>query len=238
MYRYLFFDADGTLFDFHEAENRAFYQMAQALGFSATPGQLQLYKACNQACWEAYERFEITQTTLKTKRFEDFFAAENLEFEPALASRTYQKFLSSQGILYEQSRPLMDELIKRGYTLYLATNGIAEVQRGRIEVSGTSIYFKDIFISEEMGSQKPDRKFFAHMLEKSGLGSKKEQCLMIGDSLVSDIEGGIRSGLDTLWLNMGGLGKNNTAIRATYEMGSLPEMLALLLPLTEDSPQL
>ncbi|MDY0287403.1 MAG: YjjG family noncanonical pyrimidine nucleotidase [Sphaerochaeta sp.] len=237
MYRYLFFDADGTLFDFNEAENHAFYQMAQELGFSATSGQLLLYKACNEACWKAFERFEITQETLKTKRFEDFFAAEHLAFDPALASTSYQRFLSRQGILYKQSRPLMDELIQRGYTLYLATNGIAEVQRGRLEVSGTGMYFKDIFISEEMGSQKPDSTFFSLMLERTGLESNRQECLMIGDSLVSDIGGGLLAGLDTLWLNKGGAGVNSTLIRPTYEMGSLPEMLDLLLPLTERSAQ-
>ncbi len=231
MYRYLFFDADGTLFDFNEAENRAFYQMAEHLGFDATAEQLQRYKACNEACWKAFERFEITQTTLKTKRFEDFFSFEQLDFDPDLASRTYQGFLSHQGILYEESRPLLEELIKRGYTLYLASNGIAEVQRGRLAQSRTSGYFKDIFISEEMGSQKPDRQFFSFMLEKTGLESRRKECLMIGDSLISDIQGGLLSGLDTLWINMDGDVKNNTAIQPTHEMHSLKEMLDLFGPL-------
>ncbi len=227
MYRYLFFDADGTLFDFHEAENRAFYQMAAKLGFSATHEQLQTYKTCNEACWKAFERFEITQVTLKTKRFEDFFASESLSIDPCLASRTYQSYLSEQGILYQESRPLLDELIKRGYTLYLATNGIADVQRGRIEMSETGRYFKDIFISEEIGSQKPDAQFFSIMLEKAGLEGEKTECLMIGDSLISDIQGGLSYGLDTLWINMEGSHKNNTAVQPTYEMHSLPEMLDL-----------
>ena len=231
MYRYLFFDADGTLFDFDEAENRAFYQMAEQLGFDATPEQLQKYKACNEACWKAFERFEITQTILKIKRFEDFFASEQLDFNPDLASRTYQGFLSHQGILYEESRPLLEELIRRGYTLYLASNGIAEVQRGRLARSETYGYFKDIFISEEMGSQKPDRQFFSFMLEKTSLESKKQECLMIGDSLISDIQGGLLSGMDTLWINMEGRGKNNTTIQPTYEMHSLSEMLDLFIPL-------
>ncbi len=231
MYKYLFFDADGTLFDFNEAETRAFYQMADALGFLATREQLQAYKACNKACWKAFERFEITQGTLKTKRFEDFFAHEGLSIDAELASRTFQSFLALQGILYAESRPLLDTLIERGYTLYLATNGIADVQRGRIEQSGTAQYFKDIFISEELGSQKPDSQFFSLMLERTGLEEQKRECLMIGDSLESDILGGNISGMDTLWINMDGGQKNTTTIKATYEMHSLPAMLDLFVPL-------
>ncbi len=228
MYRYLFFDADGTLFDFNEAENRAFYQMAAKLGLEASPEQLQAYKACNEACWKAFERSELTQATLKIKRFEDFFASEGLSLDPVLASRTYQRFLSEQGILYKESLPLLDALIERGYTLYLASNGIAEVQRGRLSHSNTHGYFKDIFISEEIGSQKPDEQFFSVMFERSGLYAQKSECLMIGDSLTSDIQGGLSYGLDTLWLNMGGSHKNSSTVKPTYEVHSLPEMLDIL----------
>ncbi|NBK20717.1 MAG: noncanonical pyrimidine nucleotidase, YjjG family [Spirochaetia bacterium] len=231
MYRYLFFDADGTLFDFDEAETRAFYQMTAKLGFEATSDQLEKYKACNEACWKAFERFEITQEKLKVKRFEDFFASEALGLDPILASRTYQGYLSQQGILYKESRPLLDALIERGYTLYLASNGIAEVQRGRIGQSQTGEYFKDIFISEEIGAQKPDAQFFSVMLGRTGLEAKKSECLMIGDSLSSDILGGFSYGLDTLWLNMEGAHTNRTQVKPTYEMHSLPEMLDLLVRL-------
>ena len=231
MYRYLFFDADGTLFDFNEAENRAFYLMAAKLGFKATHEQLHSYKACNEACWKAFERSEITQAMLKVKRFEDFFTSEGLSIDPDLASRTYQSYLADQGILYQESLPLLEELIKRGYTLYLASNGIAEVQRGRLKQSETLRYFKEIFISEEIGSQKPDSQFFAVMLERSGLEEKKSECLMIGDSLTSDIQGGHSYGLDTLWLNMEGAHANTSEVQPTYEVHSLPEMLGLFVSL-------
>ena len=231
MYRYLFFGADGTLFDFNEAENHAFYQMAAKLGFNATAKQLHTYKACNEACWKAFERFEITQATLKTKRFEDFFASESLPFDPALASRTYQSYLAEQGILYKESLPLLNTLIERGYTLFLASNGIANVQRGRIEKSETGKYFKDIFISEEIGAQKPDAQFFSAMFERTGLEGKKSECMMIGDSLTSDIQGGVSYGIDTLWINMEGEHKNTSEVKPTYEMHSLPEMVELFCSL-------
>ncbi len=228
MYRYLFFDADGTLFDFNEAESRAFHQMAAKLGFSASPKQLQTYKVCNEACWRAFERSELTQATLKVKRFEDFFTSEALSLDATLASRIYQSYLSGQGILYKESLPLLDALIEGGYTLYLASNGIAEVQRGRLKQSDTLRYFKDIFISEEIGAQKPARGFFSAMLGRTGLEEKKSECLMIGDSLTSDIQGGATYGLDTIWLNQDGTHKNNTSVQPTYEVHSLSEILSLL----------
>ncbi|MBI9093882.1 MAG: YjjG family noncanonical pyrimidine nucleotidase [Sphaerochaeta sp.] len=227
MYRYLFFDADGTLFDFNEAESRAFYQMAAKLGFKASPEHLQIYKACNEACWKAFERSELTQAILKVKRFEDFFASEALSLDATIASKIYQGYLSEQGILYKESLPLLDALIEGGYTLYLASNGIAEVQRGRLKQSDTLRYFKDIFISEEIGAQKPARQFFSVMLEKAGLEEKKSECLMIGDSLTSDIQGGATYGLDTVWLNLDGTHKNDTSVQPTYEVHSLSEMLTL-----------
>lgn len=228
MYRYLFFDADGTLFDFDEAETQALLCMATTLGITLTQAQLDNYKARNEACWKAFERAEITQETLKIQRFEDFFASEGLKLDPKYADQVYQKHLSQQGILYEESRFLLEELLRRGYSLYLASNGIATVQRGRLSKSQTEHYFQDIFISEEIGSQKPQREFFATMLNKTNLEEHKSSCLMIGDSLTSDIAGGLSYGIDTLWLNMRGLHTNTTAFKPTYEVHSLTDMLSLL----------
>lgn len=229
MYRYLFFDADGTLFDFNEAESRALYQTAQTVGFSLTEEQLHQYKASNAACWKAFERFEITQATLKVKRFEDFFKEANLPFDPTHTSQVFQGYLSHQGVLFQESLPLLQTLTERGYTLYLATNGIAEVQRGRIAQSKIGHYFQEIFISEEIGAQKPDTRFFTHMLEHTRLEARKRECLMIGDSLVSDIEGGVLAGLDTVWVNLDGQYHNTTSIQPTYVIERISDMANLLV---------
>ena len=226
MYRYLFFDADGTLFDFDEAERRAMRLMGSEMGIAFTDDHLDCYQQANLSCWKAFERGEVTLAQLKTERFVRFGNACNLTLDPEESSRRYQDQLKGQGILYQDTVCVLTTLKGRGFTLYLASNGIAEVQRGRIEAAGVGHYFDDIFISEEMGVQKPDIRYFAMMLERTALADCKDACLMIGDSLSSDIKGGMESGLDTLWLNM--RGEAAPAKPPTHTVMTLCEILTLL----------
>jgi len=226
MYRYLFFDADGTLFDFDEAERRAMLLMGREAGILFNDEHLDCYQRANLSCWKAFERGELTLSQLKTERFARFNSACNLSLDPGESSRRYQRELSRQGILYDDAIAILTQLKERGYTLYLASNGIAEVQRGRIKEAGVAHFFDDIFISEEMGVQKPDVRFFAEMLQRTGLTEEKDACLMIGDSLTSDIQGGRESGLDTLWINM--KGESGPTPPPTHTITSLGEILGLL----------
>lgn len=226
MYRYLFFDADGTLFDFDEAERRAMRLMGSEVGLRFTDEQLDCYQRANISCWKAFERGELTLAQLKNERFARFNSACGLSLDPEESSRRYQRQLSRQGILYDDAIAVLTALKERGYTLYLASNGIAEVQRGRIEEANVAHFFDAIFISEEMGVQKPDVRYFAMMLRHTDLTEHKEACLMIGDSLTSDIRGGMDSGLDTLWLNV--KGERGPIPPPTHTVASLIEILALL----------
>ena len=201
MYRYLFFDADGTLFDFEQAEHHAFHSMARELGLTVQSDHFFLYKACNASCWKEFEQGALTLEQLKTKRFERFSETSRFALDAVRASESYQNHLAGQGILFGHSLGILTALTKRGYTLFLATNGIADVQRGRLKVSGVSHFFKDIFISEELGWQKPDTRYFSAMLERSNLSGEKSRCLMIGDSPESDIRGAMDSGIDSIWYN-------------------------------------
>ncbi len=201
MYRYLFFDADGTLFDFNKAEEQAFFLMGQELNLQLQASHLASYKACNAACWKEFEQGTLSLNALKTKRFESFGNTAKLHLDPYMASKIYQAHLSEQGILYAHSRSTLATLQERGYALYLASNGIADVQWGRIHKAALAPFFTQIFISEELGSQKPDPSFFSTMLGMAGLQEKKQECLMIGDSLASDIQGAHDSGIDSVWLN-------------------------------------
>jgi YjjG family noncanonical pyrimidine nucleotidase len=226
MYRYLFLDADGTLFDFDEAERRAIILMGEALDVAIEDFHLNAYQSANLACWKAFERGELDLDELKTARFVRFNEETGLTLDPKSASGVYESNLAHQGILYEQSIDVLDALKSRGYTLYFASNGLANVQRGRIAVANIAHYFEDFFISEEMGSQKPDIRYFEMMLEKTGLAARKEECLMVGDSLSSDIAGGIASGIDTLWINAHNHGSGS--LNPTYTVTSLEEILPLL----------
>jgi YjjG family noncanonical pyrimidine nucleotidase len=226
MYRHLFFDADGTLFDFDRAEQQAFALMAQELSLPSDESAFARYKSCNEECWKLFEKGMVTLAQLKTQRFDRFFSSLSLEGDSEKASASYQYHLSGQGILFEQSIKVLQVLTERGYTLYLASNGIADVQRGRIAHAKIGPYFKGIYISEELGVQKPDTRFFEQMLGKEQLLDHKKSCLMIGDSLSSDIKGGIDSGLDTVWINAGN--QEPQGVVPTYTLTHLGQLLQLL----------
>jgi YjjG family noncanonical pyrimidine nucleotidase len=226
MYRYLFLDADGTLFDFDEAERRAIILMGAALDVAIEEFHLNAYQRANLACWKAFERGELDLEQLKSTRFIRFNEETGLSLDPIRASSVYESNLARQGILYDQSIEVLKELKRRGYTLYFASNGLANVQRGRIAVANIAHFFEDFFISEEMGSQKPDTRYFDMIFEKTGLATRKEECLMVGDSLSSDIAGGIGSGIDTLWVNAHN--DDSGSFNPTYTVTTLKEILALL----------
>jgi putative hydrolase of the HAD superfamily len=183
---------------------------------------------CNLSCWKAFEQGTLTVETLKTRRFKLFSQESGILLDASQASRLYQYHLSLQGILFPPSINLLNTLKDRGYVLYLASNGIAEVQHGRIEAAAIAGYFEHIFISEEIGFQKPDPRFFDAMLKTAGLQEQKNLCLMIGDSLSSDIKGGNASNIDTLYLNLQNK-TNNTEVLPTYTVTSLEAIKNLLV---------
>ncbi|AEV30276.1 HAD hydrolase, subfamily IA [Sphaerochaeta pleomorpha str. Grapes] len=230
MYRNLFFDADGTLFDFSLAEKKAFSLLSAQLAFPDTKAYMSLYMGANAQCWREFEQGTLTLTELKTKRFRDFSSLAGLDLDCKEASTAFEDHLSRQGILFQDSIPLLEALSKRGYHLFLASNGISHVQRGRIAASAIEKYFEGIFISEELGFQKPDTRFFEYMLEKANLTNRKEECIMIGDSLSSDIKGGIDSNIDTLWVNFESK-PSDLSLLPTYECSHLGDLLEIFLPI-------
>ncbi|MCH3916002.1 MAG: YjjG family noncanonical pyrimidine nucleotidase [Spirochaetia bacterium] len=226
-YTTLLFDADRTLFDFPTAERTALAFVAQACGLEYTDYIYETYAAINQTCWNAYERNELTQEELKTERFRQFLTKTNChtELSPEQLCTIYAQQLSKQGQIYTGVDTLLQKLQSEGYVLALVTNGIATTQHGRLEASGLGPFFRKIFISEEMGIQKPSPAFFSHVL--SELAVSKKQCLIIGDSLSSDIKGGNLSGIDTAWYNPTHLPLSEIAT-PTYTIDKLDQLCAIL----------
>ena len=138
----------------------------------------------------------------------------------------YQDYISQQGQTFPGAEDLLAELVERGYQLYGATNGVTDIQQGRLKQSAITPYFKEIFISEQLGTQKPEVAFYEKI---SNLipGFAKEQALMIGDSLTADIAGGNAAGIDTVWYNLNHKENTSPAV-PTYEVDSYEALLALL----------
>ena len=200
-YRYLLFDADNTLFDFDASERAAFREMIDSIGVQYSDALYDVYHAKNAQCWKMLERGETTTRELRALRFAMLFDEADIRIglTPAEVSARYEERLGRQNILLPGALETVRTLAKR-YTLLLITNGFANIQRGRFETSQIRPYFKEAYISEEIGHQKPERAYFDAVLAKEHITDRAE-CLVIGDSLTADIDGAIGAGIDCCWIS-------------------------------------
>ena len=225
-YKFLLFDLDHTLLDFDAAEDIALSHLLKEEGVEDIQAYKDYYVPMNKALWKDLEQKKITKAELINTRFEKLFAHFGIEKDGAYLAGRYQFFLSKQGQTFPGVEDLLKKLIRKGYELYGATNGITFIQTGRLEQSGIAPFFKEIFISEQLHTQKPDAAFY----EKIGAripNFDKDHALMIGDSLTADIQGGNNAGIDTIWYNPHHL-ENMTQAHPTYEVHSYKDLLNCL----------
>lgn len=198
MIKHIFLDLDDTILDFHKAETAAIEKTLAAFSIPVTEENKAQYSRINKECWEALERGEITRDALRLLRFSRFFekiGATGCERAPAV----YEGFLAQGHYFIEGAEALLRELYPK-YKLYLATNGIAAVQAGRVASAGIGKYFAARFVSEEVGFNKPAREYFDACFKKIE-GFSREEAAIVGDSLTSDIKGGAVAGIKTVWFN-------------------------------------
>lgn len=198
-YKWILFDADGTLFDYDRAESTALAAAFEDNGLHFSPGYLGVYRLVNSQIWRDYEQGRITQERLRTRRFELLFAEIGVEADSRVFSERYLLHLSRGTFLVEGARNLVEQLRGR-MGLLLITNGLTDVQRPRLANSAIGDAFDLIVISEEEGVAKPDNRIFDICFERMGWPQKRE-VLMVGDSLTSDIKGGSNYSIDTCWFN-------------------------------------
>lgn len=198
-YRFALFDADNTLLDFTRAEEAALSECLLSRGIPAEPATLSLYSTINEGHWKRLERGETTRDRLKVERFGDFFAAVGHGGDPVLMAHDYVEALSRQAHLVEGALELIQSLHGK-CGLYIVTNGITTVQKRRFGACPLAPYFDRCFISEEMGCAKPETRFF-ELVAAAIPHFDPVAAVVIGDSLSSDIQGGINAGLDTCWYN-------------------------------------
>lgn len=221
-YQWLLFDADNTLFDFNAAEEYALSRTLTHFGAPVAEETKNIYKKVNRSLWDAFERGEITQEQILANRFPLFLQAAHIQGDGETWSRCYVDSLASCAVLL----PGAEDLCRRAaqhYTLCLATNGVPYIQRSRLERSPIARYFGDrVFISGEMGCQKPDKQFFETILTALGAKSQRGRVLVIGDSLSSDIRGAFNARLDSVWLRWPS--SKAGAVKPTYEVESLAQL--------------
>lgn len=224
-YEIIIFDADETLFDFEKSEREAFKNTIPEFGIVYDENyHLKEYKEINTAIWKEFENGLITQNELKVERFKRLSVRLNAGFDEAEFAKSYMKHLSYASFLFDDSIKLVESLYEN-YRLAIVTNGLTDVQDRRIRKSVIAKYFQDIVISEEVNAAKPDPKIFEIVLKNIN-HADKSKVLMVGDSLTSDIQGGINFGIDTCWYNPNKSLSNK--IKPTFEIHNLMELKDIL----------
>ena len=225
-YKFLLFDLDHTLLDFDAAEDVALTQLLKEEGVEDIQAYKDYYVPMNKSLWKDLEEKKITKQELVNTRFSKVFSHFGIEKDGVYLAERYQFYLAQQGQVFSGAMELIDSLIDRSYELYAATNGITTIQTGRMTQSGLAPYFNQVFISEQLQTQKPDALFYKKIGQQIA-GFDKEKALMIGDSLTADIQGGNNADIDTIWYNSHHL-ENKSKAQPTYEVNSYQALLELL----------
>ena len=225
MLEFLFLDLDDTILDFHKAEYIALGKTFRSFGLEPTEEVMARYSLINKAHWERLERKELTREEVLVGRFAVLFGEYGIEIDPEQCARAYEDNLSIGHYFLPGAYEAVEALSKK-YKLYLASNGTAKVQAGRLESANISHFFQEIFVSQEIGANKPDIAYFNGCFERIP-DFDVTKSMIVGDSLTSDILGGIQAGMKTCWVNPTGK-PVCPDIQPDYEIKALSQLEALL----------
>jgi len=223
---WLLFDIDNTLLDFNSASKAAFFNACKAHSLTCDDELYYRYKKINSQVWEEFERGDISALQLRSLRFERFFEAEQIEpCAPLVFNRGYLEHLVEASEYYHKV-PQMLESWKRQYKLSVVTNGLREVQRARLDKLDLSKHFDSIVVSDEIGCAKPSKDYFEYVFNNISNPAPKTETLIIGDSLKSDILGGINFGIKTCWLHHSR--ENETQLKPDFNIRDIQALDNLL----------
>ena len=224
MVRFVLLDLDDTLLDFKKSEANAISKTLEKMGVPVTPALIARYSEINEMMWKKLERGERTRDQILTERFEYLYNEIGLDIDALKTWKVYENILS-HGHYFTDGAPELLEALYKKYDLYLVSNGTASVQKGRLESSGIEKYFKGIFISQNIGFNKPDKRFFDNVA-KSIPCFDPSLAVIIGDSMTSDIQGGINAGIRTIWFNANGKTENISPDFTVSKLCDIPPLLA------------
>lgn len=219
------FDIDDTVLDFKMAEKIAVSKTLRGIGIEPTDEIVERYSEINLAQWEKLELGQISRAEVLSSRFDMLFDELGIQYSGFEAQKTYEKLLE----IGHYFMPGAEELLKKLYGKYelcLVSNGTASVQESRLKSAGISYMFKGIFISESIGVEKPAREFFDRCFAQMP-DADRARCIIVGDSLTSDIRGGINAGIKTCWYNFRHKPPRADIVpdHTITELSALPELL-------------
>ena len=232
MHQNFLFDLDQTLLDFHASEYKALGLVLRSNGLSFSDEIYRAFKAYNKSLWLELEKGTISRTELFTMRFQDVFGrceGNTAGLDPLKVNDDFIRTMSVNGVVMDGALEFVRR-VKENISdsrIYIASNGATINAKGRIASTGLDRYIDDIFISEDMGVTKPDAAFFDLCLER--IGEPKSSCLMIGDSLSSDMLGAQNASLDSVWfMPCGAIEEAMKAYDINYCASSFDELYEIL----------
>jgi len=225
MIKNLLLDLDDTIFDFHLAEKIALSKTLSSFGVNPTQKIVSRYSEINASLWKRLELGELSREEVLVNRFSILFSELGISLDAVAARVRYEKNLSEGHYFINGAEELLEKL-SGNVRLYLASNGTAAVQNPRIASSGIEKYFDGIFISENVGFNKPDKRFFEAIF-KTVPEFSHDETLIVGDSISSDIKGGKNAGIKTCLFNPEKK-KISADVIPDFEISSLSELLTLI----------
>lgn len=231
MIKVILWDIDGTLLNFERAENYAVKKCFEIFEMGVcTDEMVKRYSVINTKYWERLERNEITKQEVLVGRFREFFETERLPIEKAIPfNDEYQVRLGDKVFFNENAIAIVKAFRERGIVQYAVTNGTLTAQKRKLAASGLDTLLDKAFISDEIGVEKPNTAFFDKVFaEIAKVGNfKKEEILIVGDSLTSDIQGGNNADIPCCWYNPKG-NQNTKGLRIDYEIQTLDELKKMI----------
>ncbi len=206
MIKAVFIDIDNTILSFDDYVKTAMREGFEKFSVAEyTDDMFDTFTRVNNSLWQALERKELSFTELKERRWNDIFSSLGINYDGQKFEDFFRESIYSSAIEIPGAFDLVHYLSEK-YILCAASNGPYEQQKHRLAIAGIIDCFDHIFISEDIGASKPDKKFFSATFERLNRSANERiepcDCVMIGDSLTSDMEGGIAYGMKTVFFNL------------------------------------
>lgn len=227
MIKVILWDIDGTLLDFEAAERNALRQCFSSFQLGeCTDAMIAKYSSINATYWKRLELGEISKRQVLLGRFQEFFHTEQIHCHDIEAfNQEYQIQLGNTICFIDHSDSLIQEL-QPLVRQYAVTNGAILAQERKLKKSGFNQLLDDVFISDHIGTEKPSKKFFDHVFLHIGQYDKNE-IMIVGDSLTSDMKGGNHAGIKCCWYNPKNL-ENTTDVTVDYMIQNLYQVKEII----------
>ena len=223
----ILWDLDQTILDFKRSQEYALSYCFEKMGLQINDNIHALYVAINDDYWDRLEKGEVTKEELFAGRYRTLFEKLNITGKsPEKMAELYQEILGSVYFFLDEADKIIMQLKEQGYKQYIVTNGFLKTQANKIRISGLDKLVDASFASEEIGYPKPRKEYFDACFARMK-GITREECILVGDSLTSDMQGGIGAGIATCWYNPTGKA-NHLHLAIDHEIRDLHEVPLIL----------